>query len=318
MARALILVNLGTPAAPTPEAVRAFLGEFLADRRVVDWPRWLWLPILRGIVLRTRPARTAAMYGAIWRPEGSPLAVGTARLAAGLQELVGDEVDVSFAYRYGAPRLDTVIEEAASRADEIRVLPLFPQRTASSRGTVEELARATAAKLGLGERLELVALEPDEPGYVDSLAERVEATFRRFESAPPDHLLISFHGIPRRVDRKEGGLYSADCERTARALLDTLDWEPARATLAYQSRFGPERWLGPATADELARLPARGARRIAIATPGFLTPGLETIEELGLRGRRTFLAAGGKELRLVDPPGDHPLFLQALARKAGP
>ncbi len=318
MSRALILVNLGTPAAPTPEAVRAFLGEFLADPMVVDWPRWLWLPVLRGIILRTRPAKTAAMYRAIWRPEGSPLAAGTVRVAAGVQEAAGDDVTVSFAYRYGAPRVDAVIEKAASRAERVHVLPLFPQRTASSSGTIEELTRATAERLGLGDRVEPAALEPDDPGYVDALAERAEAAFARFESGPPDHLLISFHGIPARVDRSEGARYSADCERTARALLAALDWDPGRATLAYQSRFGPERWLGPATADELAKLPARGARRVAIATPGFLTPGLETIEELGIRGRKTFLEAGGEELRLVDPPGDHPLCLAALARKAAP
>jgi len=323
--RAWILVNLGTPEAPTPAAVRAFLAEFLSDPRVVDFPALLWRPILHGIVLRTRPARVAHGYAAIWSAEGSPLAAGTKRLAAGLAPLAPPDVDVRVAYRYGAPgradgidRVDRVLERALAEVDEVVVTTLFPQPTASSSGTVDALVRATAARLDASERVRLAPLSPTARGYVAAQCERILEAEQRLGSERADHVVLSFHGIPERVDRREGGRYSRACRATADAIRARLRRPPGRVTLAYQSKFGPGAWLGPATAELLVQKARGGARRVVVATPGFLTPGLETLEELGLRARDDFLAAGGAELRLADPPTDHPLFLSELARLVAP
>lgn len=309
----VLLVNLGTPTEPTADGVRSFLAEFLSDPLVVDWPRALWLPILRGIVLRKRPERVAELYRSIWSPDGSPLRVQTERLARQLEAQLGAETRVRAVYRYGSPSLEEELHDAAKRAKRVIAIPLFPQRTASSSGSVQvEFGRAARA-LGLDGRVECRELAPDESDYIAALCDRVRASFAELDS-PPEHLLVSFHGIPARVDRAEGEVYSADCAATAAALLDALDWDPARATLAFQSRFGPERWLGPATADLLKDLPRRGVRRLGVVAPGFLTDGLETLEELGVQGRESFLEAGGTELTLVPAVADHPALAAGLLR----
>lgn len=312
----LLLTNLGTPTEPTPEAVRAFLDEFLSDPLVVDWPRALWLPILRGIVLRKRPAAVARLYESIWTPQGSPLSAQTRRLARAVDADLGDAAAAAPAYRYGVPSLADTIRAAASRAERVVVVPLFPQRTASSSGSVEAEVARVATELGGTGRVRCAAIEPDDPGYVEALRDRVATTFAA-AGAAPDHLLVSFHGIPARVDAREHGRYRADCERTTVALLDALDWEPSRATLAYQSKFGPGRWLEPATAERITALARQGVRRLGVVAPGFLTDGLETLEELGVRGREDFLAAGGEDLYLVPAVADHPALRRTLARLAG-
>jgi len=311
--RERILVNLGTPSAPSEEAVRAFLAEFLADPLVVEWPRWVWLPILRGIVLRRRPARAAERYRSIWRQEGSPLWVASERIARALAAALGGEERASAACRYGDPSLAAALGRAAARAGRVSVTPLFPQRTASSSGTIERATRAAGERLGLGARLGIAPLAPDDPGYVAALAARLGEACREAEEEP-EHLVLSFHSIPAAVDRREGGLYRADCERTCVALLAAAGWGRERATLAFQSRFGPARWIGPATAATLRALAARGVRRVAVTTPGFLCDGLESLEEIGVRGRAAFLRAGGRALVLARAPEDHPELIAALAR----
>jgi ferrochelatase len=314
MRRAWIVVNLGTPAAPTTAAVRAFLAEFLSDPMVVDLPPLLWRPILHGIVLRSRPARVAHAYRAIWSPQGSPLAAGTTALCRGLAAHVPAGTSVLPAYRYGGElRVDRVLERALAEHDGVVVTTLFPQPTASSSGTIDALVAATAARLGASERVRLAPLAPDAPGYVAAQAERIAAAERRLPAGRANRVILSFHGIPQRVDRRERGGYARACETTAAAVAARLDRAPGTVTLAYQSKFGPGAWLAPATADVLVERARAGDRAVVVATPGFLTPGLETLEELGLRGRRDFLAAGGTELRLADPPTDHPLFLRDLA-----
>ena len=309
---ALVVANLGTPRAPDEAAVRAFLGEFLADPAVVDLPRWLWLPLLRGLILRRRPARVAAAYGAIWRRDGSPLAVETERIAAGLAARLGPEWEVVAAYRYGAPSAaGEVARLARSGAGRIVVLALFPQRTGATTGTLEEAVRRAAEREGAGGRLAFVAPPCDGPGYVAALAARVR------EALPngPDGftLLTSFHGLPVRFDRREGGRYAAECRRTSEALRAALDWPRERTMVCYQSRFGPGRWLEPATDRTLAALPAQGTTRVAVATPGFVADGLETLEEIGIRGAETFAAAGGEAFVRVPAPADHPALLDEWA-----
>jgi len=309
-----VLVNLGTPVAPTAAAVRAFLSEFLSDSAVVDFPRWIWAPILHGIVLRLRPARVAHQYQAIWTGAGSPLRVSTERIAAALRARATGRFGVSTAYRYGEPSLDTTLGRLAREHNgEVIVVPLFPQRTGSTTGTAFARARDAAARAGVAGRVAERLVAPDDPHYIAAMAARWRDAFAGAPQ-PPEHLVISFHGIPARYDRGEGRQYSRDCEATTVALLDAIDWPRSRATLAFQSKFGPERWLEPATASVIAELPARGIRRVAVITPGFLTDGLETIEEIGIRARAAFVAAGGESLLRVPAANDHPELLLALEK----
>ena len=307
----LLLVNLGTPTAPTAEAVRTFLAEFLADPAVVDLPRLLWLPILYGMILRRRPARVAHQYRAIWTVAGSPLRVATNLMVRDIQALAGDALTVSAAYRYGEPSLDTAMRELAKQGGgPIIVSPLFPQRTDATTGTAFRRAREAAARAGIADRVFERLVAPDEPRYIEALAARWRTAVSGGEQ--PDHLVISFHGIPVRYNRRERRAYTTDCEATTRAFLAAIAWPAERATLAYQSKFGPEPWLTPATAEVLAQLPARGVQRVAVITPGFVTEGLETLEEIGIRGLETFTAAGGRSLLRIGAAENHPAFLAAL------
>ena len=312
----VLLVNLGTTAAPTPDAVRTFLDEFLSDPAVVDLPAWLWQPILRTMVLRRRPARVAEQYEKIWTAEGSPLRVETERIARGVRAHAAGRFTVSTAYRYGEPSIDAEIRRLAGESDaRIVVVPLFPQRTDATTGTAFRRAREAAARAGVGARLVERAIAPDDAGYVRAMAARWREALAA-APAPPEHLVLSYHGIPVRYDKRERGVYVADCEATTRAFLRAIDWPADRATHAYQSKFGPEPWLTPATADVLAALPSRGVRRVAVITPGFVTDGLETIEEIGIRGRESFTEEGGESLHRVGAVADHPEFIASLAALA--
>jgi ferrochelatase len=308
----LVLVNLGTPQAPTAPAVREFLAEFLSDPSVVDLPRWLWVPILKGIILRTRPARVAHQYSAIWTAEGSPLRVATERIVDRLRAQAEGRFGVSAAYRYGEPSLDATMKRLAQdHTGPVVVVPLFPQRTDPTTGTAFSRAREAAARAGVAHRLMERPIDAADPGYVAALAARWTDTVAT-DPVPLDHVVVSFHGIPARFNRREREMYSRDCEATAQAFLAAIAWPADRATLAYQSKFGPERWLTPATADVLAELPRRGVRSVGVIAPGFVTDGLETVEELGIRGRETFLAAGGERFVLIRAVEDHPSFIDAL------
>ncbi len=313
-----LVVNLGTPERPDADAVRAFLEEFLSDPDVVDFPRWFWQPVLRGIVLRRRPARVAELYRSIWEAGGSPLAVGTQRVADALAAQLGDAAEVRIAYRYGRPSLADELERALAEGErEIYLVPLFAHRTSSATGTILRLAAGIArenAARGGPARIRRALVAPDAPGFIEAQAARCEEAFAA-AGARPGHLVVSFHGIPVRYDRREKGRYQADCRLTTDALLARLGWDPAQATLAYQSRFGPERWLAPATAALLAELPQRGVRSVAVVTPGFLTEGLETIEEIGAQGAETFHHAGGECFVRVPAVTDHPAFVDALVER---
>ena len=297
MSASVLLVNLGTTRAPEPEAVREFLREFLSDPMVVDYPAWLWGPILSKI-LRSRPEKVAEMYRAIWTEEGNPLERGTERIAAALGRLLGGEV--RHAYRYGSPSLRERLGPGATR---VTVVPLFPQRTGSTTGSI-------ASAIDGASGIEIRGIAPDDPGYIEAIGDRFH---RSVGHEAPEHFVVSFHGIPLRYDRRERGMYRADCERTFRVLLNQIEWPEQRATLSYQSRFGPEPWLRPATASVLARLGSSGVRSIAVATPGFVTEGLETLEEIGIRGRKTFLEAGGERFIRIPAVEAHPRFVASLA-----
>jgi len=305
----VLITNLGTPRAATAEDVREFLGEFLSDPLVVDYPAFFWQPLLKRIILRSRPARVAEMYRAIVSNGGGmPLAVGTAAIASALGKSLGPSFDVKPAYRYGSPSVYAQLAAALQMGRTATVVPLFPQRTSSSSETIVELV-TQAANSSRRAATRIVRVAADDAGYIEAVADRVRAAgaFR--------HLVVSFHGIPRRYDRREGGRYRADCEATARALTAALGLGSNDATLCFQSRFGPEPWLGPATFDTLRSLAKRGVRDVAVVMPGFVTEGLETLEEIGVRGRETFLAAGGTGFSRVPAVCDHPAFIASLAAR---
>ncbi|MFA7585978.1 MAG: ferrochelatase [Novosphingobium sp.] len=292
----VLLVNLGTPDAPTPEAVKRYLGEFLSDRRVVENQPIVWQPILRGIILNTRPRKSAPAYREVWTPEGSPLAAITAAQARALQARLGEGVSVRWAMRYGNPAM--AVEIAAFKdagCDRILIAPLYPQYSG---------ATTASAIDALGEALKAMRWQPairtlppyyDDPAHIAALRTDVA---RQLSLLPfrPQVLLLSFHGMPERTLHL-GDPYHCQCRKTARLLAEALsaEWDDVRVEVTFQSRFGRARWLEPSTEDVLAREAAQGTRRLAIAAPGFSADCLETLEELAIRGREQFVAAGGTD-----------------------
>jgi len=306
----LLLINLGTPRLPEADAVREFLLEFLSDRDVVDLPSWLWQPFLKRVVLRRRPARVAELYRSIWSPGGSPLRVETERMVAALRARAAGRFTVSTAYRYGEPSLDAeMVRLARESAGAVVAVPLFPQCTGATTGTALQRAEEAAVSACIAQRFVPSLISPDDPGYVRALADRCRSALA---GADVEHLVVSFHGIPVRYDRREAHLYTQHCASTTRALLAALDWPAERSTLSFQSKFGFEAWLTPATADVLPALPARGIRRVAVITPGFLTEGLETLEEIGIQGCESFMHAGGEAFVRIGAVEAHPAMLDSL------
>ena len=313
----MLIVNLGTPDAPTPEAVHKFLLEFLSDPGVIDLPRWFWQPILSNMVLRSRPRKVAELYRSIWMEGGSPLEVGTRAIADGVKELAGDRFEVVWAYRYGDRSIDWAFENHVDADTDVAVVPLYAHHTSSTSESVFLEAERIARQRGVADHVRRVELLPDDPGYIEALAQRCRETFAP-SGTEPQHLLLSYHGIPKRYDRREGGRYSSDCRATTAALLSALDWGPDRASHCYQSKFGPEPWLQPATAALIEELANNGVRSLGVVTPGFITDGLETIEEIGIQGGEAFEEAGGDAYIRVPATEAHPAALEAMVRTAFP
>jgi ferrochelatase len=307
-ATALVLVNLGTPGAPTAPAVRRYLAEFLSDPRVVPLPRLLWQPLLRGVVLPRRAPKVAARYAQIWMDAGSPLAVHTRALAETVQRAL-PEAQVVPAMRYGEPALAATLQALrAQGARRALLLPLYPQYSTTTTASVADLvARADVLPT------RLVADYHDAPEWLAALADSVRAHWAA--QGCGEHLLLSFHGIPQRlVDA--GDPYAAQCTASARALAQALGLDAAAYTVAFQSRFGRARWLRPYTPDVLHALAARGVRRLDVLCPGFAVDCLETLEEIALRGAAEFRAAGGDALRYIPCLNAAPAHAQALAAVA--
>ena len=273
--------------------MRAYLAEFLSDPRVVELPRWLWLPVLHGIVLRRRPAQSAAKYAKIWTPEGSPLAVHTRRQAELLRQATG--LPVEYAMRYGEPGIAAALRKLPAR---VRVVPLYPQYARSTTESVRDAA---------GGGVDFVEQFHDDPGYVAALAALVEER--------PDVLVMSFHGLPQRAVQR-GDPYGDQCLRTARLLALALGLREDQYRVTFQSRFGPARWLQPYTSAVLAELGAARTRRVHVICPGFVADCLETLEEIALEGGRIFRDAGGGEFRALPCLNESPRWIEALARIA--
>ena len=287
----VLLINLGTPDAPDAPSVKRYLAEFLSDRRVVEIPSIAWQPILRGIILRTRPRKSAHAYQQVWTDRGSPLAAFTAAQADALQGAFGDDVLVDWAMRYGRPAIaDRLAAMKAAGCERILLAPLYPQYCAATTATAND--KAFAALAGMRWQPAVRTLPPyhDDPAYIAALVASVRDGLAALDFAP-DAIVASFHGMPQRT-LELGDPYHCHCQKTARLLAEGLGGE---VIIAFQSRFGRAKWLGPATDATLAALPGRGVKKVAIVAPGFSVDCLETLEELAIRGRQTFLDAGGTD-----------------------
>ena len=310
----VLLINLGTPDAPDAGAVRRYLAEFLSDRRVIEIPRLVWAPILHGIILRTRPKKSAHAYQQVWTDEGSPLAAITARQSNALQEKLGDGVLVEWAMRYGNPGIAGAVERLVKAgATRILAAPLYPQYCAATTASAMDATFAAIAVRRWQPALRALPPYYDDPRYIGALKADLERQIAALDFEP-DRLLLSFHGMPQRT-LELGDPYHCHCRKTARLLGEAM----GRAVdVSFQSRFGRAKWLEPATDTVLKAYPGDGVTKVAVAAPGFSADCLETIEELGIRGRADFLAAGGTHFARLDclNDGDQGMaMLDALIRR---
>lgn len=306
----VLLVNLGTPEAPEPSAVRRYLGQFLSDRRVVELPALLWQPILRGIILTTRPRKSAAAYREVWTEDGSPLAAITRAQSLALQARFGEGVRIEYAMRYGEPsiakQLDQLIAQGCQR---ILLAPLYPQYCAATTATVVDAAADALRALRWQPALRTLPPYFDDPLHIAALAESTRAQLAALPFVP-DRLLASFHGMPQRtLDR--GDPYHCHCRKTARLLSEALG-QPVDVT--FQSRFGRAKWLEPATDTQLKAYPGQGVRKLAMIAPGFSADCLETLEELAIRGRQDFLDAGGSDFAYLPCLNAEPIGMAMLEK----
>ena len=311
---AVLLCNLGTPEAPEPGAVRRYLAEFLSDPRVVEIPRLLWLTILHGIILRTRPAKSARKYASIWTPEGSPLKVWTEKQTKLLRGYLGERghrVDVRYAMRYGTPSMASVLDDLkASNATRILVLPLYPQYSGTTTASVADAVYDWSRRVRRLPEWRFVNRYHDDPGYIGALAKRFTEHWR--VHGRPAKTVLSFHGVPRRT-LALGDPYHCECLKTARLLGEQLGAREDEFVVTFQSRLGRAEWLQPYTEPTLIALARGGLKRIDVACPGFTSDCLETLEEIDQEGRAAFLAAGGAEFHYVPCLNDQHEWIAALA-----
>lgn len=311
----ILLTNLGTPDAPTSGAVRRYLGEFLADPRIVELPRWIWRLVLHGIILRVRPPRVAKAYASVWSEAGSPLMAFTRRQAQALQPqldaLFRQPVSVAIGMRYGNPSLATGLAELkAAGARRILVLPLYPQYSATTTAsTFDAIADELKSWRWLPE-LHMLNSYHDHPDYIDALCTSIQQ-FQK-EHGQPQRLLFSFHGLPKRY-LLAGDPYFCQCHKTARLVAEQLGLPNTAWQVTFQSRFGREEWLQPYTDMTLKALPDEGIRHVQVISPGFASDCLETLEEIDMQNREFFLEAGGEKFDYIPALNDRPEHIRFLA-----
>ncbi|QAU25514.1 ferrochelatase [Dyella sp. M7H15-1] len=302
----VLLVNLGTPDAPTARALRPYLAEFLGDPRVIEYPRWLWRLILHGVILRIRPARSARAYARVWTAKGSPLRVGSEKLATALHATLRQgrpgPIRVALAMRYGTPSVRAQIEQLQREGvRRLLVLPLYPQYSATSTGSVIDAVADTFKQLRWPPELRIVNDYHDDDGHIEALALSVERWWAAHGRG--EKLLLSFHGIPQRyVDA--GDPYFHQCHATAKQLRQRLGQDETQLLVSFQSRVGREPWLQPYTDATVRRLAAEGIKQLDVACPGFAVDCLETLEEIAMQNRDFFTAAGGEALRYIPALND--------------
>ncbi len=312
-ATAVLVVNLGTPDAPTPAAVRRFLAEFLSDRRVVDLPRVPWQIVLRSVILPLRPRKSARAYQQVWTAAGSPLLTGSQALvralASRLSTLEPGATPVVLGMTYGNPSIDSALEQLRETGiQRLIVMPLFPQYSATTTAAALDRVEDALARWPSAPERTVIEDYHADAGYIDALAASVTA-----ERSPWDHLVFSFHGIPRRY-ADAGDPYGERCLTTAQLVAEHLALPANRWSVAFQSRVGGARWLEPYTAVRLRELAAAGTKRIAVVCPGFAVDCLETLEEIAIRGRAAFLAAGGLDFAYIPALNDDAAQVDCLAR----
>lgn len=311
---AILLVNLGTPVAPTASALRPWLAEFLSDPRVIDYPRWKWWPILHGVILRVRPRRSAHAYARIWDAQGSPLRWHSEALAKALQAELGSNARVALAMRYGEPSVaKTVAQLHQEGVRRLLVLPLYPQYSATSTGSVVDAVADAMKSLRWPPELRFVNDYHDDPGHIEALAASIEGWWA--EHGRGDKLLLSFHGIPERYARL-GDPYAEQCRTTTRLLRARLRLDESQLLLSFQSRVGRERWLEPYTDATVRRLASEGVKRLDVACPGFAVDCLETLEEIAMQNHDFFAAAGGECLRYIPALNESAAQVHSLAALA--
>jgi ferrochelatase len=304
----VLLINLGTPNSPEPGSVRLYLKEFLSDPRVVEIPQLVWQPILRGIILTTRPKKSAHAYKQVWTDEGSPLAAITARQSKALQGAFGEHVIVDHAMRYGKPAISEKIDLLkAAGCERILIAPLYPQYCAATTATANDEAFAHLRGLRWQPAVRTLPPYHDDPAYIEALRSTLEEGLAALDFEP-QAILASFHGMPQRT-LELGDPYHCHCRKTARLLSEASGRE---LIVAFQSRFGRAKWLEPATDRTLEALPGRGVTKVAILAPGFSADCLETLEELAIRGRDSFLAVGGTRFAYLPCLNDSPAGLEML------
>ena len=319
----ILVTNLGTPDAPTTGAVRRYLAEFLADPRVIEVPRWVWRLILHGVVLRIRPRRSARAYAKIWMPEGAPLLVHSRSIAEALQARWAgspgahravrqpDRLTVALGMRYGAPSIAEAIHALREAgATRLAVLPLYPQYSGATGGSTFDAVAAVLSGWRRVPALRFIDHYHDDPGYIGALAASIEAVWS--ESGHPDRLLFSFHGLPRRY-LDAGDPYHCECHKTARLVAEKLGLDPGTWLVAFQSRVGREEWLRPYTDETLVEWGREGLGRVDVVCPGFSADCLETLEEVAILGRESFVAAGGGQLRYIPALNAGERHIEALA-----
>lgn len=313
----VLLVNLGTPDAAEPGAVKRYLAEFLSDRRVVEIPPIVWQPILRGIILNTRPKKSAAAYAKVWTDDGSPLAAITKAQAEALQARIGDTVIVKYAMRYGNPSIPAQLKALMQEGcDRILLAPLYPQYCAATTATVVDKAAEVLGQMRWQPALRTLPPYYDDPVHIDALAADLSRQLATL-SFDPEVLLLSFHGMPQRT-LELGDPYHCHCRKTARLLGEKLARPGMRIETAFQSRFGRAKWLEPATDATLVAEAQQGTRRLVVAAPGFSADCVETLEELAIAGCEQFTEAGGTHyavLSCLNTSDAGMAMLEALIRR---
>jgi ferrochelatase len=300
----ILLTNTGTPDQPTTAAVRRYLREFLSDKRIVQLPRLIWLPILYGLVLPSRPKKSAALYQKIWTKDGSPMRTFMANISDKLQRYLGDNTIVTVGMNYGNPSISAGLTYLQRQdVDKIIVLPLFPQYShTSTASTFDRVTNANVLK---------ITSYADNADYINALATSVKQAWQM--QGQQEHLLISFHGIPERFVAA-GDPYESQCQTTAHLLAQTLALNPDQWTLCYQSQFGYDKWLKPSTQQLFLNLPQKGIKRINVICPGFSVDCLETLEEIAISGQEAFHTAGGEYLGYVPALNDSDVQVEMLAK----
>jgi ferrochelatase len=310
----ILLANTGSPDAPTPAALRRYLAEFLADRRIVNLPPLLWMPILHGIILNTRPTRSAHLYRRIWTPEGAPLLVSSQRITAGVQALLADRLsspfEIALGMRYGSPSISATLDHLRQNGvTRLLVLPLFPQYSTATTASILDAVQAGLSRWQPPPALRTVDSYFAHPAYLQALQSSIQAHWT--SRGRPQRLLFSFHGIPESYQR-QGDPYPQQCQGTAGQVASALDLSPGEWQVSYQSRFGPAQWLKPYTDETLRLWGAEGLSSLDVVCPGFAADCLETLNEIGHEGQRIFQQAGGGEYRYIPTLNDHPNHIQAL------